>query len=353
MELLTGKRGFESDNCSSVHPRIMRALADINMGHASGYGYDPVTAYADQIFEKLFERQVEVFYTFNGTGTNSAALAHLTGPARTIVCAANAHINSAETGAPERMTSAKLIGLEAPNGIIKPDVLKEYIGGWMSEHVPLPTVLSLTQVTDSGFVYSAEEIKELCDIAHQYGMAVHMDGARLANAVAANGDDLIGTTCGAGVDVLSFGGTKNGFMFGEAVVFFDTEKAEYFKHTRKSCGQLPSKMRYIAAQFIEALKDGLWLEMAHHSNDMALKLYEEMGKLPCFRTPYKPQANELFAFVDDGIKAELLKEFPFNNFGPEPGISRFVTSFDTTEEDIRVFLDYAKELHRKKEGGKG
>ena len=347
MELLSGQRGFESDNCSSVHPRIMKALMEANVGHASGYGYDPVTAYADKVFDELFGRHVEVFYTFNGTGTNCAALAHLVHPAQTIVCADNAHINSAETGAAERITSSKLVGLHAPNGIIKPEVLLEYVGGWMSEHVPSPAVLSLTQVTDSGFVYTPAEIKELCDIAHEHGMTVHMDGARLANAVAANNDDLIGTTCGSGVDVLSFGGTKNGFMFGEAVVFFDTKKAEFFKHTRKSCGQLPSKMRYIAAQFIEALKGGLWLEMAHHSNDMAMEMYTKMGKLPCFRTPYKPQANELFAFVDDKIKWDLLKKFPFNNFGPEPGISRFVTSFDTTSEDIDVFLNYAMELYQK------
>lgn len=345
MELLNGQRGFESDNCSSVHPRIMQALETVNKGHAAGYGYDPITAYADKVFDELFGRHVEVFYTFNGTGTNSAALAHLATAGRTIICAENAHINSAETGAPERMTCAKLTGLDAPNGIISEKSLLNYVEGWISEHNPLPAVLSLTQITDSGFVYKPWEIKRLCGIAHEHKISVHMDGARLANAVAANGDDLIGMTCDAGVDVLSFGGTKNGFMFGEAVVFFDPLQAKYFKHTRKSCGQLPSKMRYIAAQFIEALKDGLWLETAHHSNHMALNLYEKMKQLPCFKTPYEPQANELFAFVDKKIEGGLRKRFTFNNFGPVPGISRFVTSFDTSETDIEVFLDYAMELY--------
>lgn len=347
MQVQTGKRGFESDNCSSVHPRIMDAIMAVNTGHASGYGYDAVTAMADKAFDDLFGRHVEVFYTFNGTGSNCAALAHLTRPGQVILCADNAHINSAEAGGPERMTGAKLVGLPSKSGIIDPKGLSDYLGGWMSEHVPTPAVLSLTQVTDGGCAYTPDQIGELCSIAHQHGLTVHMDGARLGNAVAANGDDLLGTTCGSGVDVLTFGGTKNGFMFGEAIVFFDTAKAAGFKGTRKSCGQLPSKMRYVAAQFAEALKDGLWLEMAHHSNDMALLLYEKMGALPCFKTPIRPQANELFAFVDDSIKWELIKEYSFNNFGPMPGISRFVTAYDTQKEDIDALLSCAMALYER------
>lgn len=340
---LSGKRGFESDNCSSVHPRIMAALQAANVGHVTGYGYDPVTAEADRVFDALFGRHVEVFYTFNGTGTNSAALAHLVRPYHGIVCADTSHINSAETAAPERIANAKLITLPCPDGKIRPEQLLSAVGGWQSEHVPKPTVLSLTQVTDEGTVYSPKELEILTNIAHEHNMVVHMDGARLANAVAANGNDLNGTT--KGVDVLTFGGTKNGLMFGEAVVFLNTALADEFAYTRKSCGQLPSKMRYIAAQFIETLKDGLWLEMANHSNAMAMELYTRMSQLPCFRTPFIPQANELFAHVDDRIKWALCAEFPFQHFGPEPNISRFVTSFDTTQEDIDTFLARAVELY--------
>lgn len=343
MITLTGKRGFESDNCSSVHPRVMEALNAVNQGHVKGYGYDPVTAEADRIFDRLFGRHVEVYYTFNGTGTNSAALAHLVKPYHCIVCADTSHINSAETGAPERIANAKLLTLPCPDGKIRPEQLEAAVGGWQSEHVPKPTVLSLTQVTDEGTVYSPEELRILTGIAHGHNMAVHMDGARLANAVAANGNDLLGTT--DGVDVLSFGGTKNGLMFGEAVVFLNTALAPEFAYTRKSCGQLPSKMRYIAAQFIAVLEDGLWLEMANHSNQMAMELYRRMSELPCFRTPFVPQANELFAHVDDRIKWALCEEFPFQHFGPEPNISRFVTAFDTTESDIETFLRRAQDLY--------
>lgn len=341
---MNGRRGFESDNCSSVHPRVMQALMEVNCGHVPGYGYDPVTAQADQIFNQLFERKVDVFFTFNGTGTNCAALAHLVTPWQSIFCADSAHINSAETAAPERIAHAKLVPLTSNDGKITPQSLLDAVGGWQSEHVPMPRVLSLTQVTDDGTVYTPGELKKLCEIAHDHKMTVHMDGARLANAVAACQNDLIGITWGAGVDVLSFGGTKNGLMFGEAVVFFNEELDQNFKYTRKSCGQLPSKMRYIAAQFIEVLKDGLWLEMAGHANKMAMLLYEKMNDLPEFRTPFVPQANELFAHVDERIKWQLCEAFPFQHFGPEPGISRFVTSFDTTEADLDALIGCAARL---------
>lgn len=345
MYKLTACRGFDSDNCSTVHPRVMKALAAVNTGHVSGYGYDPVTAEADRAFDALFGRHVEVFYTFNGTGTNCAALAHLVRPYCGIICADTSHINAAETGAPERIANAKLVALPCPDGKVRPEQLGAVLGGWQSEHVAKPAVLSLTQVTDEGTVYRRGELEILTQMAHEHGMVVHMDGARLANAVAANGNDLAGTVCG--VDVLSFGGTKNGMMFGEAVVFLNTELSREFAYTRKSCGQLPSKTRYIAAQFLEVLRDGLWLEMADHANQMALLLYERMGGLPCFRTPFRPQANEVFAHVDSGIKWALCEEIPFQHFGPEPDISRFVTSFDTTPEDIQRLTDRAMELYTK------
>jgi threonine aldolase len=342
--LLTETRGFESDNCSTVHPRIMRALERANRGHASSYGGDPITAEAEKVFDAVFGRPVDVFLTLNGTGTNCAALAHLIKPYQAIVCADTAHINCAETGAPERIAGGKLIGLPAPDGKVKPELLLALLGGWQSEHVALPSVLSLTQVSDEGTVYSPGEISELCRIAHSHGMKVHMDGARLANAVVANGGDLGGTTWSAGVDVLSFGGTKNGLMFGEAVVFFDQALSGQFKYTRKSCGQLASKMRYIAAQFVEALSDGLWLEMAGQANAMALRLFEGMNITPGFRAPYRPQANELFAFVEAGIRDALRARYSFLDMGPEPGISRFVTSFDTQPEDVDDFLAYSGTL---------
>ena len=276
MITLSGNRGFESDNCAPVHPRVMAALGAANRGHVPGYGYDPVTAEADSLFDRLFGRHVEVFYTFNGTGSNAAALAHLVRPHHGIVCADTSHINAAETCAPERIAGGKLLTVPSADGKVTPAQLEGILGGWQSEHVPKPAVLSLTQVTDEGMVYTPEELRALTDAAHRHGMIVHMDGARLANAVAANRGDLAGST--AGVDVLGFGGTKNGMMFGEAVVFLKTELAEEFAYTRKSCGQLPSKARYIAAQFIALLEDGLWLELAGNANRMARQLYRRDRK---------------------------------------------------------------------------
>ncbi len=341
---LNGKRGFASDNHAGVHPRILKALEEANVGHAPAYGYDPVTRCADECFDEIFGRHVDVFYTFNGTGTNCLALAHLVKPGQTILTAEDAHILNAETGAPERITGAKLIGLTAPFGIIDPDALKEAIGGWKNEHVSLIKALSLTQTSDSGAVYTADQIRELCAIAHANGILVHMDGARIANAVAAGGDDIQSITWKAGVDLMSFGGTKNGGMFAEAVVIFNEELTDEFKYLRKSCGQLASKMRFLSAQFAELLRDGLWLSNAHHANDMAKKLFAVMQDLPGIHAPYEPQANELFAFVEEGIKEDLAREFSFENIGPVPGISRFVTSWDTQEEDIAAFAECVKKL---------
>lgn len=338
------KKGFESDNCSGVHPRLLQALIDVNQGHASGYGYDQVTKRADETFNKLFGREVDVFYVFNGTGANSTALAHLMRPHEAIVCSAASHINTAETGAPERIAGGKIIALPSQDGKVPYDDLLDYLSGWMSEHVVAPRVLSLTQVTDSGFVYGNEEIASLVSLAHKHGLFVHVDGARIANAVVANQGDLKGMIVDSGVDVISFGGTKNGFMFGEAIVFLNRDLSLYFKHTRKSCGQLPSKMRFVAAQFHEALKDGLWLEMAAQSNDMARYLYDRMSSSSAFSAPFVPQANLLFAFVESSIKWMLADEYSFNHFGPLPGISRFVTSFDTTKEDINAFITRAETL---------
>lgn len=338
------QKGFESDNCSGVHPRLMEALSRVNRGHASGYGYDEVTAEADRTFNRLFGREVDVFYVFNGTGSNCTALAHLIRPHEAIVCSAPSHINSAETGAPERIAGGKIMALPSADGKVALDDLRTYLSGWLSEHAVTPRVLSLTQVTDNGYVYSCKELAALTRLAHEHGLYVHVDGARIANAVAASGRDLSEMVTETGIDVLSFGGTKNAFMFGEAIVCLNRELAPYFKHTRKSCGQLPSKMRYIAAQFHEALRDGLWLETARHANAMARYLYQKMDASLAFSAPIIPEANQLFAFVDPSISQALKEDYSYNDFGPLPGISRFVTSWDTEEGEIDAFIERAEYL---------
>lgn len=339
-------RGFESDNCSGVHERVIEAIIKANTGHCIGYGYDAYTQKAIKEFEKIFGEDISVYLTMNGTGTNAASLAHLVHQGQAIVCAQGAHIASLETGAVERMSGARIIEIPADGGKIEPEALEEVLGGWQSEHTPQIHALSITQCTESGRVYSPCQVKRLCDIAHSHGVLVHMDGARIANAAASCQDDIVGMTKDAGVDVLCFGGTKNGLLYGEAVVFFEKALGMGFKGTRKSCGQLSSKMRFISAQFEAVLKDGLWLSMAHHSNDMAEYMWQQMMDCTLFRPYAKPDANELFAFVDDDIRDELRKRFSFMDVGPVSGISRFVCSFDTTRDDIDDFIAYAKKLKR-------
>lgn len=337
-------RGFESDNCSGVHEKVMEAIIKANKGHVEGYGYDIYTQNAVLEFKKIFGEDISVYFTLNGTGTNAASLAHLVHCGQSVVCAQGAHIAMLETGAVERMSGARIIEIPADGGIIAPETLEEVLGGWQSEHTPGMRVLSITQCTESGRVYSQSQVKELCDISHSHGVLVHMDGARISNAAAACDDDIVGITKDAGVDVLCFGGTKNGLLYGEAVIFFNKKLGNEFKATRKSCGQLSSKMRFISAQFEAVLKDGLWLSLAHHSNNMAEYMWNMMRKCNLF-TPYaKPEANELFAFVNEEIRDVLRKRFDFMDVGPVRGISRFVCSFDTTKEDIDEFFSYAKSL---------
>ncbi len=271
-------KSFASDNFASVHPKIMEALEKANAGHAMAYGADPITEEAEKRIKDLFGGEPEVFFVYNGTGANVVALRCLLHPFEAVVCAKTAHINVDECGAPEWMTGSKLITLPTEDGKLTPEQVQTALHGFGDQHHVQPKVISITQSTEYGTLYAREEMKALADLAHAHNMYLHVDGARIANAAAALGCTLKELVTDTGVDALSFGGTKNGLMFGEAIVFFKKELGQHAKFYRKQSAQLCSKNRYIAAQFNALLTDDLWLQNAKHANAMAQRLLTEVQK---------------------------------------------------------------------------
>jgi threonine aldolase len=336
---------FASDNNSGVHPRVMQALAEANAGHFPAYGNDPHTSRARELFAEHFGSQARVFFVYNGTGANAAALAALVQPWQAVICCASAHINVDECGAPERVTGAKLYLEPGRDGRIGPEAVDRHLHCLGFEHHSQPGAVSLTQATELGTVYSPDEVRAIARRAHAHGLAVHMDGARLANAAAALGCSPREASFDAGVDVLSFGGTKNGLMFGEAVVFADPERARAFPYIRKQATQLHSKMRFIAAQYTALLEDGLWLANAQNANAMARRLAEGAAALPGVRLSRPVQTNAVFATLPRPAAEALLRRQFFYIWDEPTCEARWVTSFDTTPADVDAFLaDLAQAL---------
>lgn len=338
------KRGFASDNNSGIHPEILSAIAAANQGHAVGYGGDELTEKAHQRFKQEFGDQTEVFFVFNGTGANVLGLSSLTRSFNSIICADTAHIQVDECGAPEKFTGCKLLPVETTKGKITPDGIKKYLHGFDFEHHSQPGVISISQVTELGTVYSLEEIKAITSLAHEYGLFVHMDGARLANAAVALGLPFRAFTVDAGVDVLSFGGTKNGMMMGEAVLFFNPELTKNTKYIRKQSMQLYSKMRFVSAQFLAYFENELWKKNASHSNAMAKLLETEVKKIPAIQLTQEVEANGVFAIVPAEIIPQLQEEYFFYMWDEYRSEVRWMTSFDTQEEDIHNFVALIKSL---------
>jgi len=332
------KRFFASDNAAGVHPAVMEALLAANRGHHIGYGDDPYTRTALGLFDELFERRVHAYFTFNGTGANGSALASFVRPYQSVVCTDIAHIYYDECGAPEHLAGAKLQSLAAPGGKLRPEQVEPLLGNLGNMHHVQPKVLALTQATEFGTVYTPDELRALTGLAHAHGMLTHMDGARIANAAASLGCTMAELTWKAGIDALSFGGTKNGLMFGEAVVFFDEKRASSFPFVRKNCGQLASKMRYIGAQYVALLTDNLWLRNAAHANAMAALLAEGLRGMPQARITEKVEANELFVELPEAAIGPLLEKSFFYIWDEARNIARFVTSWDTEAEEIERFL---------------
>ena len=336
-------RSFASDNNAGVHPRVLKALAAANQGHVVGYGDDPYTASAIRLFKRQFGNDIEVFFVFNGTAANCLSLKALTKTYEAVICAEAAHIYVDECGAPEKFTGCKLIPIPTSNGKLAVDDVRRVYHGIGDQHHVQPRVISITQATEVGTVYKVAEIRALADFAHERKMFLHMDGARIANAAASMGMTLRECTRDAGVDVLSFGATKNGGMGAEAVVFFDAGLASDFKFLRKQGMQLASKMRYLAAQFEALFQDDLWLKNARHSNRMAQMLKRALAVVPDVKIVYPVEANGVFARIPSRTIPKLLKRYFFYPWDTEQSVVRWMCSWDTTEDDVKKFVAFVKQ----------
>ncbi len=330
-------RSFASDNNAGVHPGVLEAIARANHGHVVAYGDDPFTRSAIKKFEEHFGADIAVFFTFNGTGANVLSLQSLTRTFHSVLCSSYAHIYVDECGAPEKLTGCKLIPLPHHDGKITLDSVREAYHGVGDQHHSQPRVISITQATEMGTVYKPEEIQELARFAHEHDMFLHVDGARIANAAVSLGQNLRQATRDLGVDVLSFGGTKNGILGGEAVVFFRRELSHDFLFLRKQSMQLASKMRFIAAQFEALLSGDLWRKSAEHANQMARLLEKEVSRIPQVKVVWPVEANGVFAKVPKHATERIRQQYFFYTWMEEESIVRWMCSFDTTEEDVKNF----------------
>lgn len=339
-------RAFASDNAAGAHPTVLQAVIEANEGHALAYGDDDHTRECEAHFRELFGTDVVTRLAFNGTGANIAALAtmmgSLRGPHHAIVCTNWSHIEADETGAPERVLGTKLIDLASVDAKLTPEQIDEVSHLRGVQHHVQPGIVSITQPTELGTLYTADEIAAICEVAHRHDMLVHLDGARIANATAALGatrDALRSFTIDAGVDVVSFGGTKNGALGAEAVVFLDPELAIGSEYVRKQVTQLPSKMRYLAAQFNALLDDDLWIDLGRHSNDMARRLHELVAAVDGVDVGAPPQVNSVFPILPVESIAPLRAWCFFWDWDPSIHQVRWMTAWDTTTGDVETFAE--------------
>ncbi len=331
-------RGFASDNNSGAHPEILEAIAAANDGHVVAYGDDDYTARARERFRDHFGETAEAFPVFNGTGANVTAIDALTEPYEGVVCTDVAHMNTDECGAPERIAQTKLLTVAHTGGKLVPADVRRWEAHRGDEHAVQPRVVSITQATELGTVYTIEETRAIADAAHELDMYLHVDGARLANAAVSLGASLREITAGAGVDVVSFGGTKNGLLIGEAVVFLRPELAESFLFTRKQLGQLASKMRFVSAQLDALLAGDLWRRNARNANAMARRLADAITAIDGVELAYPVEANGVFANLPaaaiDRLREALPAALPFYVWDEAAGTVRLMCSWDTTAEDV-------------------
>jgi threonine aldolase len=331
-------RGFASDNNSGVHPEVLEAIAAANEGHVIAYGDDDYTARARDRFREHFGESAEAFPVFNGTGANVTSIDALTGPHDAVICTDVAHMNVDECGAPERIAQTKLLTVAHTQGKLTPDDVGRWEAHRGDEHAVQARLVSITQATELGTVYTVEETRAIADAAHELDMYLHVDGARIANAAVSLGAELRELTTDAGVDVISFGGTKNGLLLGEAVVFLRPGLADHFLFTRKQLGQLASKMRFVAAQLEALLTDDLWRRNASNANSMAKRLADAITAIDGVELAYPVEANGVFANLPapaiERLREALPAAMPFYVWDEDAGTVRLMCSWDTTAEDV-------------------
>ena len=336
-------KSFASDNYSGIHPEVFEAIQLANSHHQISYGDDTFTSDAVQLFEKEFGN-VSVLFSFNGTGANVICLKCCTLPFQAVICSDLAHIHVDECGAPTQSIGCSLLPIPTTDGKLTPELIKPLLSRLGNVHHTQPKVISISQSTEVGTIYSIDELKTLCRFAHDNDMYVHLDGARISNAVAALGVTLKEATVDCGVDIMSFGGTKNGLMMGEAVLIFNDKLKANAPYFQKQSAQLFSKNRFIATQFKALLSNDLWLRMATHANKMAQLLSAEIQQLPGVTITRKVQANAVFAIIPQKAIEPLQAKYPFYIWDEETLELRWMCSFDTTEEDIENFVSTLRDL---------
>jgi threonine aldolase len=330
-------KSFASDNYASAHPDVLAAMAQANDGHAVSYGADPWTGRAREILRGHFGEESEALLVFNGSGANIVGIRAICRPWDAVICADTAHVNVDEGGAPERVAGIKLLTITSPDGKLTPDDVRSRVTRVGDEHAVQPRVVTITQSTEYGTRYTLEETRALADTAHELGLVLHMDGSRLSNGAAGLGCGLGDLTTGTGVDVLSLGGTKNGLVLGEAVVFLNPSYAEGAKYLRKQTLQLASKGRFLAAQFVAMFEGDLWRRNASHANDMAARLADRLCAIPAVQITQQVQANGVFAVMPREAADAVRAQWPFYTWDEAKREERLMCSWDTTPDEVDAF----------------
>lgn len=336
------KRGFASDNNAGVLPQILEAVNICNQGHVVGYGADIYTEQAKKLFKEQLGPDTEVFFVFTGTAANVLGLTSVVRSWNSLIAAETAHLEQDECGAPEKFIGCKVLTVATPDGKLTVDHIQKHLHGFDFEHHAQPKVISITQASEMGTVYSVAEIKTIAEFVHSKSLLLHMDGARLANAAVSLGLPFKAFTTDAGVDILSFGGTKNGMMMGEAICFLKPGLSSDFKYIRKQGMQLASKMRFISAQYIAYFTDDLWKKSASHSNRMAALLAEKLRMVDGIRITQKVDSNGVFVIIPHSVAEKVRTEYFFYPWNETISEYRLMTSWDTTEEDICEFSSLLK-----------